>query len=64
LFNQLLSFSSTMKSIGGVVACNRHLADHGDDTEFGHYIAGKLLHFKIEEFSVGFGTRDLLKNET
>jgi regulator of sigma E protease len=23
--------------------------------EFGHYIAGKLLHFKIYEFSIGFG---------
>ena len=23
--------------------------------EFGHYIAGKILHFKINEFSVGFG---------
>ena len=23
--------------------------------EFGHYIAGKLLKFKINEFSIGFG---------
>ncbi len=23
--------------------------------EFGHYLAGKLFHFKIDEFSVGFG---------
>ena len=23
--------------------------------EFGHYIAGKILHFKINEFSIGFG---------
>ena len=23
--------------------------------EFGHYIAGKVLHFKIDEFSIGFG---------
>ena len=23
--------------------------------EFGHYVAGKLLHFKINEFSIGFG---------
>lgn len=23
--------------------------------EFGHYLAGKLLHFKINEFSIGFG---------
>ena len=23
--------------------------------EFGHYLAGKILHFKIDEFSIGFG---------
>ena len=23
--------------------------------EFGHYVAGKILHFKINEFSIGFG---------
>ena len=23
--------------------------------EFGHYAAGKILHFKIEEFAIGFG---------
>ena len=23
--------------------------------EFGHYLAGRLLHFKIDEFSIGFG---------
>ncbi len=23
--------------------------------EFGHYLAGKLLHFRIDEFSIGFG---------
>lgn len=25
--------------------------------EFGHYLAGKLLHFKINEFSIGFGPK-------
>ena len=25
--------------------------------EFGHYIAGKILKFKIDEFSVGFGPK-------
>lgn len=23
--------------------------------EFGHYVAGKILRFKIDEFSIGFG---------
>ena len=53
--NQLLSFSSTMKSIGGVVLAVVILLVMVTIHEFGHYIAGKLLHFKIEEFSVGFG---------
>ena len=55
MFNQLLSFSSTMKSIGGVVLAIVILLVMVTIHEFGHYIAGKLLHFKIEEFSVGFG---------
>lgn len=29
--------------------------------EFGHYIAGKILNFKIDEFSVGFGPKLLQK---
>lgn len=44
-----------MKSIGGVVLAIVILLVMVTIHEFGHYIAGKLLHFKIEEFSVGFG---------
>ena len=29
--------------------------------ELGHYIAGKILKFKINEFSVGFGPKILQK---
>lgn len=31
--------------------------------EFGHYIAGKILKFKIDEFSVGFGPKLLQKKK-
>ena len=31
--------------------------------EFGHYIAGKLLGFKINEFSVGFGPKIFQKKK-
>ncbi|MBR1624653.1 MAG: site-2 protease family protein, partial [Clostridia bacterium] len=32
--------------------------------EFGHYIAGKILGFKINEFAVGFGPRIIkIKNK-
>ncbi len=51
----LLSFASTMKSIGGVVLAIVILLAMVTIHEFGHYIAGKLLGFKINEFSVGFG---------
>ena len=51
----LLSFSSVMKSIGGVVLAVVILLVMVTIHEFGHYIAGKILNFKINEFSVGFG---------
>ena len=31
--------------------------------EFGHYIAGKILKFKINEFSVGFGPKLLSRKK-
>ncbi len=51
----LLSFASTMKSIGGVVLAVVILLVMVTVHEFGHYVAGKILGFKINEFSVGFG---------
>lgn len=51
----LLSFASTMKSIGGVLLAIVILLAMVTIHEFGHYIAGKLLGFKINEFAVGFG---------
>ncbi len=51
----LLSFARVMKSIGGVALAVVILLAMVTIHEFGHYIAGKLLHFRINEFSVGFG---------
>lgn len=51
----LLTFSSVMKSIGGILAAIAVLLAMVTIHEFGHYLAGKKLGFKINEFSVGFG---------
>ncbi len=51
----LLSFASRMKSFGGVLLAVLILLAMVTVHEFGHYLAGKWLGFKIEEFSVGFG---------
>lgn len=59
--NQLLSFASVMKSIGGVVLAVVILLVMVTIHEFGHYIAGKILGFKINEFAVGFGPAILKK---
>ena len=54
-FINLLSFASVMKSIGGVLLAVAVLLIMVTIHEFGHYVAGKTLGFKINEFSVGFG---------
>ncbi len=51
----LLSFASVMKTVGGVVLAIVILLAMVTVHEFGHYLAGKLLKFRINEFSVGFG---------
>ena len=53
--NSLLAFSDIMKNAGGVLAAVAVLLAMVTVHEFGHYLAGKLLGFKIDEFSVGFG---------
>ncbi len=53
--NNLLSFASVMKSVGGVLLAIVILLAMVTIHEFGHYLAGKILGFKINEFSVGFG---------
>lgn len=57
----LLSFSSVMKSVGGILLAVIVLLVMVTIHEFGHYVAGKLLGFKINEFSVGFGPALLKK---
>ena len=44
-----------LKSIGGGILAVVILLVMVTIHEFGHYIAGKALNFKINEFSVGFG---------
>ena len=53
--NNLLSLASGLKNIGGVVLAVIILLAMVTVHEFGHYVAGKILGFKINEFSVGFG---------
>ena len=53
--NAILSFASVMKSIGGGVLAVVILLVMVTVHEFGHYLAGRILNFKINEFSVGFG---------
>lgn len=50
--NNLLNVWSTVGSVAlAVLMLLVMITVH----EFGHYIAGKILHFKIDEFSIGFG---------
>ncbi|MGN1052807.1 MAG: M50 family metallopeptidase [Candidatus Scatosoma sp.] len=53
--NSLLAFSDILKNAGGILAAVAVLLAMVTIHEFGHYLAGKLLGFKINEFSVGFG---------
>ena len=51
----LLSFASVLKTGGGLLLAVLILLVMVTIHEFGHYIAGRLLGFKINEFAVGFG---------
>lgn len=51
----LLAFTDVLKSIGGIVLAVVILLVMVTVHEFGHYVAGRILGFKINEFSVGFG---------
>lgn len=61
MVNLLLSFASVMKSIGGVVLAIVVLLVMVTIHEFGHYVVGKWLGFRINEFAVGFGPAILKK---
>lgn len=51
----LLAFSDVMGTVGAVLLAIFILLAMITVHEFGHYLAGRLFHFKINEFSVGFG---------
>ncbi|MBD5584824.1 MAG: hypothetical protein HDQ88_07060, partial [Clostridia bacterium] len=53
----LLSVSSVMATIGSVLLAILILLAMITVHEFGHYLAGKALKFKINEFAIGFGPR-------
>ena len=53
----LISASSVWGTIGSVVLAIVILLVMVTVHEFGHYLAGKLLKFKINEFAIGFGPK-------
>ncbi len=59
--NNMLALADVLKSIGGVVLAVVILLVMVTVHEFGHYVAGKILGFKINEFAVGFGPALLKK---
>ena len=54
---QVLGFLSTFKYIGYILIAILVLLFMVLIHELGHYIAGKILKFKINEFSIGFGPK-------
>lgn len=56
MVNTLLSVASVFKTIGSVVLAILILLVMITIHEFGHWIAGKILRFGINEFSIGFGS--------
>lgn len=55
MLNNLLSAADVWRTIGSVLLAILILLVMITIHEFGHYIAGKIFHFKINEFSIGFG---------
>ncbi len=59
--NGLLAFADVMKTVGGIAVAIVILLTMITIHEFGHYVAGKILGFKINEFAIGFGPAILKK---
>lgn len=51
----LLAFADVMRTIGSVLLAILILLAMITVHEFGHYVAGKIFKFKINEFAIGFG---------
>lgn len=54
---KILSVSSVMNTVLSVVLAIAILLVMITVHEFGHYVAGKILKFKINEFAIGFGPK-------
>lgn len=63
LMSNILSFSSVIHYTGYILLAIVVLLFMVMIHEFGHYIAGKILKFKINEFSVGFGPKIFQKTK-
>ena len=61
--NYLLSIGSSLSFVWYILVAILALLLMVMIHEFGHYIAGKMLGFKINEFSVGFGPKIWQKKE-
>lgn len=61
--SNLLSVSSTFSYVGYIIIAILVLLLMVLIHELGHYVAGKILKFKINEFSVGFGPKILQKKK-
>lgn len=55
IINSILSVASVFKTIGSVLLAILILLVMITIHEFGHWVAGKILRFGINEFSIGFG---------
>ena len=56
-FNLLATFGSVMTYIGYILLAILVLLIMITVHEFGHYIAGQIFGFGIEEFAIGFGPK-------
>ena len=63
MMSSLLSVSQTFSYIGYIVIAVLILLFMVLIHELGHYVAGKMLKFKINEFSVGFGPKIIQKTK-
>lgn len=63
MISNLLSITSIFKTFGYILIAIVVLLFMVLIHELGHYIAGKILKFKINEFSVGFGPKILQKKK-
>ncbi len=61
--NYLLSIGSSLSFVWYILVAILALLLMVMIHEFGHYVAGKMLGFKINEFSVGFGPKILQKKK-